>query len=112
MKEQPEGPGAWAVKGQREGPDVSAVIVANCPCLNHCRLWEETHDGKYPPSRHAPSCEHFRTEPFLCIEHDGSWCVVEPKDAPDMLVGESEYTVSTVQLTRDQFDNMPEFAGF
>jgi hypothetical protein len=69
--------------------------------------------GKYPISNHAPGCEDFKQEPFTRLEYDGTACVMEPHEAGAMLAdSDEEYIVSTVMLTRDQFERMPEFQGF
>lgn len=86
-----------------------------CNCQHHVRLWEETHGGKYPPSQHAPSCEDYRQEPFTRLEYDGVHCVMEPHEAEVALRDADDpegYKVSTVMLTRDQFDAMEDFRGF
>lgn len=86
---------------------------ANCACINWCRLWEETQGGKYPASAHHPRCSQFVTEEFTVLEYDGAWCVMEPGEAQQVIAeSEEQYNVSTVRLTRDQFENMPEFTGF
>lgn len=84
-----------------------------CNCQNWCRDWRETDGGKYPKSKHAPGCEDFKTEPFSRVEHDGSSCLMEPAEVAGFVdSGESSYIVTTVMLTRDQFESLPEFNGF
>ena len=84
-----------------------------CNCKNMVRTGEETHGGKYPPSEHAHGCVDFRQVEFLRVEHDGSFCIMEPGDAEDMMAdGDTEYNVSAVLLTQDQFEKLPEFQGF
>jgi len=84
-------------------------------CVTHARDWQETRDGKYPPSKHSPGCEEYRPERFAIIEHDGAWCVVESHNIDDFLtdaeIGEV-YTISFIALTRDQVESMPDFEGF
>ena len=87
-----------------------------CKCKDDhwCRTWEETQDGKYPIAEHAPGCDEYKSEEFTVLEHDETKCVMEPKEAAGVLAEENEcdYTVSTVMLTRDQFEKIPEFLGF
>jgi hypothetical protein len=91
--------------------------LAACACLNHCRTWDETQGGKYPPSEHAPSCEHYKPVPFYKIEHDGSFLIIDPRDLESTMESfledeETSYTISMVRLTPDQVAAMPEFDGF
>lgn len=84
-----------------------------CNCMTWCRVPTDENGGKYPMSAHAPRCEDFKQEPFTRLEYDGTVCVMEPREAEAMLAeSEEQYTVSTVMLTRDQFERMPEFNGF
>lgn len=64
-------------------------------------------------SKHHPNCEDFKLESFTRLEFDGTVCVMEPSEAEAMLAeSDEQYAVSTVMLTRDQFERMPEFNGF
>jgi hypothetical protein len=78
-----------------------------------CRDLRETMGGRYPHSTHAPACEDYVTEEFARIEYDDVACVMEKQEA-EAFVDDSnvEYVVTTVRLTRDQFERMAEFAGF
>ncbi|MDP3219197.1 MAG: hypothetical protein Q8S73_34180 [Deltaproteobacteria bacterium] len=49
------------------------------------------------------------------LKYDGSWCLMEPDDANDTIddaPGDVVYETEDVFLTRDQFERLPEFAGF
>lgn len=85
-----------------------------CNCGTWARLPHQgTHDGKYPPPSHHPDCEDFKVEEFSRVEHDRTACVMEPHEAAAMIAdGDSQYKVTPVMLTRDQFERMGEFAGF
>lgn len=84
-----------------------------CNCKTWCRMPTEENGGKYPLSDHAPGCEDFKQEPFTRLELDGSSCVMTQDEAEAMLVeSDEQYTVTTVMLTRDQFERMHEFEGF
>lgn len=84
-----------------------------CNCMTWCRVPTDENGGKYPMSDHAPGCEDFKHEPFTRLELGGTTCVMEPREAEDLLAeSDQQYTVTTVMLTRDQFDRMPEFNGF
>ena len=88
-----------------------------CNCQTACRIPDiETDNSRWPVPRHAPMCEDYKTERFVRLVYDGSWCVMEPDDAKDMIAdgiaeGE-EYQAEDVFLTRDQFGALPEFSGF
>lgn len=84
-----------------------------CNCQGWCRDWRETKGFTYPASNHAPGCEDYKFEPFVRVEYDGTFCVMEPHEAEAMVAdGGGEYTTSDIQLTRDQFNNMKDFEGF
>ncbi len=85
-----------------------------CNCQEMARDLRETIDGKYPPSRHAPFCEDYKAIAFTRIEVDGSGCIVSESEAAAVIAGldGEEYSVSTIHLTQDQFDRLPESAGF
>ena len=91
-----------------------------CLCKENqwCRFFEETQNGKYPISEHAPGCPEYKQEEFTVLEYDGTRCVVEPHEADGILADENysedgvDYKVSTILLTRDQFDKLKEFDGF
>ena len=84
-----------------------------CNCVTMCRVPDiETDDGRWPMPRHAPRCEDYREERFVRVTYDGSWCILEPSDAEDMIADGGDYKTEDVYLTRDQFDALPEFTGF
>lgn len=59
-----------------------------------------------------------KLQEYIKITHDGSSCIMEPHTALDFLKeinlyeDPDEYSKETVMLTQQQFDDMPEFAGF
>ena len=83
-----------------------------CKCIenNWCRTWEETHGGKYPCSEHAPGCDKYKPETFVRICYDGTCIIVEENERD--FFGIYGTTFEEIQLTRDQFDKIPEFQGF
>lgn len=90
-----------------------------CNCKSMVRIPDsETMNGKYPMPVHSPACEDFTQEEFTRLEYDGTYCIMEPHEAKAMIADENcsedgvVYDVSTVLLTRDQFDNLKEFEGF
>lgn len=89
-----------------------------CNCKQMLRTWEETQGGRFPASNHAPACEDFIKERFVSVELDGSRCLMEPDDALDYMddvkyENDAEnYKYTDIYLTRDQYEKMPEFAGF
>lgn len=85
-----------------------------CNCQTMARDLSETMGGKYPASLHAPLCEDYQQVPFTRIEVDGSGGIVPESEAAEVIagLGDEEYSISTVYLTQDQFDRLPESAGF
>lgn len=83
---------------------------AQCNCKSHCRTWEETQNGKYPASDHAPSCDLYKLEDFARITHEISHVIVEMHEVDDFK--EDAESIEIIQLTRDQFEKLPEFMGF
>ena len=90
-----------------------------CNCQKMCRIPDiETQDGKYPQPIHAENCEDFKQEKFTVIEHDGARCIMNKNDGSDYLKqinlyeDPGEYKVSSVLLTIDQYERLPEFLGF
>lgn len=41
----------------------------------------------------------------------GDWCICDPKDLADMTVGAEGYKTEEVQMTKAEFEAMPEFQG-
>lgn len=83
-----------------------------CRCLNICWV-PEIFDSRYPIPKHHPVCDEYKTELFAKIEFEGTSCVMEINEAKQVIDdSEENYKYSEIQLTRDQFDNMKEFAGF
>jgi hypothetical protein len=79
----------------------------------------ETENGRWPMPSHHPKCEDYKQEEFTVLEHDGTRCVMEPHEAASVLkeaeedeYEEFDYKVSTVMITRDQFNKLEEFTGF
>ena len=85
-----------------------------CNCQGWARIPEQgTHGGKYPAPMHHPNCEDYRLEEFARVECDGSSCVMETHEAAAIATElDREYRMTPVMLTRDQYENLGEFAGF
>ena len=87
-----------------------------CNCKTMC--WEPdviTQDGRYPLPEHHPNCEDYKTEKFVRVLYDDTPCVMEPLDAEDFIKdadGNEQYILEDIYITRDQYENMPEFQGF
>ena len=71
-------------------------------------------DGReYPASTHFTDCEKYQPEHYVRVELDGTSAVMEPVEAEAMQRDSHEdYKLSDIFLTRDQFNAIPEFAGF
>ncbi|QOU76460.1 hypothetical protein JAB4_059600 (plasmid) [Janthinobacterium sp. HH102] len=87
-----------------------------CNCATACRpdgLFQVIAGHQYPAPKHLESCDLFKRERFVRVEYDGDWMVMLPGDAESMQSdNEYTYTKTDVLLTRDQFDSLPEHAGF
>ena len=86
-----------------------------CNCMSRCRVsMFVTVDGReYPVPTHFPDCETYQPERFVRVELDGTAAVMEPAEAEAMQADSQEdYKLSDIFLTRDQFNAIPEFAGF
>lgn len=84
-----------------------------CNCEYWTRFPTEDNGVRYPMSEHAPGCGAYKPEQFTLLERDGMRCVMDSREAEAMLADSDEqYTVSTVMLTRDQFERLPDFEGF
>lgn len=89
-------------------------VVQPC-CATHCRVWQETQGGKYPPSDHAPSCEHFKPQRYVALraDEDGPACICTPTEADAMQAeDDAPYISNDVMLTPDQYERLGEFNGF
>lgn len=85
-----------------------------CNCRTMVRLPDiETQDGRYPMPEHAPNCEDFKLHTFARVTLDGVSCVMKKEEAQRMTFDDdSEYEITDIFLTQDQFDNMEDFGGF
>lgn len=83
-----------------------------CNCQTMARDLSETHDGRFPPSTHAPRCEDFKQLEFASIKFDNASFIV-PEDERDGVIEniDGPHLVETVMLTQDQFDKLPEYGG-
>lgn len=64
-------------------------------------------------SAYAWAQARYVREEFTRLELDGTWCVMENREADAVLAeDDSPYKRSTVMMTRDQFERLPDFAGF
>jgi hypothetical protein len=84
-------------------------------CMNHCRDCREMIGG-YPASKHAPSCKWHKVERFYKVVpkgQKGPGCILETMaEVDDLRETPGDYDVTTVDLTRDQFEALREFDGF
>lgn len=92
-----------------------------CNCIGLCRTFDETPPG-VKPSIHHPQCEDYKLHPYVKITYvgGGSLIVSTPEEAQEFIAMEVEdndsktedFELSTIQLTVDQFESIPEFDGF
>lgn len=89
-----------------------------CACVYWCRVPDaepNTYGGRFAMSHHHPDCAEYKAKEYTVLELDGVRCVCEPCEAKDMLADDddpSAYKISTVMLTEDQVEALPEFMGF
>lgn len=85
-----------------------------CNCMSRCRSMLVVIDGRtYPHATHFPDCDKYKPERFVRVELDGTAAIMEPAEAEAMASdSQEEYQLSDIYLTRDQFNAIPEFAGF
>lgn len=83
------------------------VMLTDCPCIS----WVRIPDGSnLPMSQHHPACDKYVLEGFVRVSVDSVHCIVEPWEAEEF--SDPEYEKTPVKMTRDQFENLPEFNGF
>lgn len=70
----------------------------------------ENEGRNIPLSRHHHTCELYKTEKFYRVTVDGTSAYFDSWD--ESLDEDDEAAIEEVYLTRDQFENMPEFMGF
>lgn len=89
-------------------------------CQNFCRDWHETMNGKLPASNHSPNCPAYKTEIFYRVtvfepfkSDKAPVCILETEgEVKDFCETPEEYEVTTISMTRDQFEHLDEFEGF
>lgn len=90
-----------------------------CNCFGLARTYDETPKG-FSPSLHHPRCEHYKTNVYAKISHcDGSTVILEKSEEQEFINSEiengsnpEEFKIVPIELTADQFQNIPEFSGF
>lgn len=90
--------------------------MTDCNCASVCRLtglWHTDANGHWPIATHLESCPLFELERFALVSYDGSKMIMPFTDIEDMQQdSDVVYDITEVYLTRDQFENLPESAGF
>ena len=88
-------------------------------CKNHVRTSQQTYEGKYPPSHHAPSCSHYIAEEYKEVSIYGLHkfiCSAEQfykLNADAIKAGDKEkITVKDVILTIDQVEKLNGFKEY
>lgn len=73
-----------------------------------------------PPSNHHPSCEDYQLVTYYRVRHNdsGPSMIVTKDEVKSLLTVEVEsgkesndFSISTVQLTADQFEKLPDLQG-
>ena len=86
-----------------------------CICVGMC--WDFgviTDNGRWPVPKHHPNCKEHKSEKFITITANDTRCTMELKDALDYIADSDDagYTIELNYISRDQFENLPEFTGF
>lgn len=85
------------------------------------RLFEETQGGKYEPSEHHPQCEKYKTERYHRFSIKGLGGFTDKlENIFEFLKEEFENSdeqsldihFEVVDITKDQYENLPDFMGF
>lgn len=80
---------------------------------NWVRTWDETKNGKYPPSIHHANCREYRQIRYVRVFLDDcNPLIITPQELSTMEFGEDDYYITDVYMTKDQFEKIPEFQGF
>lgn len=92
-----------------------------CNCFAVCRpagLWQVAGKFTIPAPAHLPSCHNYRLERYVRVAHGGSSMLMTPAEVAAMVENDcgddavTNYELTEVMLTPDQFLALPESAGF
>jgi len=88
-----------------------------CNCKNMMRDAASEGCASLPLSEHHPKCEDYKLIKYARIALDGTPAIMELDDAQDYINDlddndVTDYTYMEVFMTKDQFERLPEFAGW
>ena len=87
----------------------------NC-CKDHVRTFEETYDGKFAASKHAPSCDNYSTTAYKEVSldnHDTFICTAEQfYEFRTKASYKKDITVKDILLTVDQVEQLNTFPDY
>lgn len=93
-----------------------------CECIGMARTFDELAGlhKSIPPSVHHPRCEHYKTSSYAVISYGGQGGLITAPNMVEEFIKDEvssgndadDYTVTEINLTKDQFENLPEFSGF
>lgn len=107
--------GNWAFTMCSPGArTVYAAILAQCEeaCYMHLYMLEDVSRAE----QEAGVC-HFNPltpckQAYIKVTYqDGGYCICDPKEMPDMIVGAEGYTTEVVLMSKKEFEALPEFQG-
>ena len=91
------------------------IRKVNC-CKDHVRTFEETYNGKFAPSKHAPSCDNYSTTAYKEVslqDHDSFICSAEQFYEFEIKIGsKKDITVKDILLTVDQVEQLNTFPDY
>lgn len=93
---------------------IDGAEIHDC-CVHFARDWRETKNFRYPISSHSPACKNYKTETFKGVRMVGdiAACIVETLDEAKEIAGDDpEFEIIDIELTRDQFERLPEHGGW
>lgn len=78
---------------------------------------EGGYNPSLPVSHHHPKCEDYKLVKFARITYEGQPVIVPENEVQGYIDditdnGITDYTMLNVWMTQDQFERMPELAGF
>lgn len=101
------------IKEYNELYEANRILTARC-CANHIRNFEETYNGQYPPSKHAPSCVNYVTKNYKLVTTAGSKFFLTEQSFNNLIIEaiskgkKPNISVEDVLMTDDQIKKIEQ----
>jgi len=84
-----------------------------CNCRTMRRTWEETQNGRFAPSNHAPACEDYETKRYICLFDDDGRSFIDTVENQYSFMSHDDgnWRQSDIYITEDQFNKLQEYVG-